>query len=468
MRNAGYMKEPEDKTTSDGIRKGRFTEAMDPAFARFNASISFDRRLYEEDIKGSIAHVRMLGRQGIITAEDARKIEQGLEQVLQDIRDQRIEFKEELEDIHINIEEALRKRIGETAGKLHTARSRNDQVALDIRMYVLKQCDLVGRDLARLMSVLADSAERNLAIILPGYTHLQRAQPVLLAHHLMAYFQMFRRDWERFRDSTARTDEMPLGSAALAGTTFDIDRQFVAEELGFSRVTANSMDAVSDRDFVAEFIFNSSMLMMHLSRLAEELIMWSSQEFNFCNLPDAFCSGSSIMPQKRNPDACELIRGKTGRVYGDLVSLMTTLKALPMTYNKDLQEDKEPLFDAVDTVRGCLAIMSGMLPEVTFNGPRIMQAASDPSLAATDLADKLASKGKPFREAHELVGALIRRKAEGIAPSEPEEEVPTPRQMVEARRHTGGTASVSVTEQIAEARAFLDQARVGKPEVAGD
>ncbi|MEJ2715913.1 MAG: argininosuccinate lyase, partial [Deltaproteobacteria bacterium] len=338
-------------------------------------------------------------------------------------------------------------------------RSRNDQVALDFRMFLKGQGERLQAHLARLMAALTDKAEENIDVIMPGYTHLQRAQPVRLAHHIMAYFQMFRRDWERFREFSVRIDEMPLGATALGGTTFDIDNEWVAEDLGFSRVAGNSMDAVSDRDFAAEFLFNSALAMMHLSRLAEELILWSSQEFDFCTLPDAFCSGSSIMPQKKNPDACELIRGKTGRVYGNLVALMTTLKALPLTYNKDLQEDKEPVFDTLDTVMQSLEIMAEMIPAVEFHAEKMMEAASDPSLAATDLAEQLARDGVPFREAHLRVGEMIRRGRTGRDGRKKGGALPGPQEMVEARNHRGGTASARVLEQIEEARKFLRRAK---------
>ncbi len=454
-------------TKSAGIRKGRFEHGMDPLFARFNASISFDKRLYVEDIFGSIAHARMLGRCGIIPGKDARVIEKGLRAVLLDMEQGKLAFSEDLEDVHINVEEALRARVGEVAGKLHSARSRNDQVILDLRMYVKGQCALVRADLTGLMESLVDQSERNIDLIMPGYTHLQRAQPVRLAHHLMAYFEMFLRDWDRFRDTQRRADVMPLGSAALAGTTFPIDRESVAADLGFAAVSTNSMDAVSDRDFVLEFLFNCSLVMMHLSRLAEELILWTSAEFGFCTLPDAFCSGSSIMPQKKNPDACELIRGKTGRVYGDLVALLTTLKALPLTYNKDLQEDKEPLFDALDTVQGSLGIMAGLVSGIQFHKDRMLQAASDPHLAATDLADRLVRQGMPFREAHSQIGAMIR---EGISPREKGEgtgKLPAPEEMVEARNHVGGTARKGVLEQIRAGRVFLRKETRGSAPTAG-
>lgn len=439
-----------------GVRKGRFRSEMDPLFARFNASIAVDHRLFEHDIRGSIAHARMLARQEIISRDDARKLETGLRSVLERIRRGEIRFREELEDVHVNIEEALRQEIGEVAGKLHTARSRNDQIALDLRMYLLDEVERLQQYLRELMAALVDTAEQNMELVMPGYTHLQRGQPVRLAHHLMAYFEMFRRDWQRLSDSVSRIDRMPLGSAALAGTTFPVDREWVARELGFSSVAANSMDAVSDRDFAVEFAFDCAMMMMHLSRLAEELILWASQEFGFCSLPDDFCSGSSIMPQKKNPDACELIRAKTGRVYGDLMALLTVLKALPLTYNKDLQEDKEPVFDCLDTVSMSIRIMAGLISGARFHGEKMLEAASDPTLAATDLADSYVRQGKPFREAHAAVGAIMRGRSErsgygrmkGVSLSAPEE-------MVEARKHIGGTARARVKEQIRDARGFL-------------
>ncbi len=438
-----------------GIRKGRFASSMDPTFARFNASISFDKRLFEHDIAGSLAHVKMLGMQGIISQEDARTIERGLREVLTDFEHGRWAFREDLEDVHINVEEALKEKIGEVAGRLHTARSRNDQVALDLRLYLRNQIELVRAHLLNLMAVLTTKSEEDIDVIMPGYTHLQRAQPVRLSHHLMAYFQMFQRDWMRFTDTLRRTDEMPLGSAALAGTTFPIDREAVATGLGFARISANSMDAVSDRDFAAEFLFDSSLAMMHLSRFAEELILWSASEFGFCTLPDAFCSGSSIMPQKKNPDACELIRGKTGRVYGHLVAILTTLKALPLCYNKDLQEDKEPVFDAADTLTGSLEIMAALITGIEFHGEIMLAAASDPSLAATDLADRLVRKGVPFREAHAVLGEMIAGGSSIGAGERVGDRLPTPEEMVEARNHVGATSRGRVMEQIQAARAFL-------------
>jgi argininosuccinate lyase len=439
-----------------GVRKGRFEGPMDELFSRFNSSVSFDRRLARQDVAGGIAHARMLGARGIISREEAAALEAGLREVEEDVRAGRLEFRDDLEDVHINVEEALRAKIGDLAGKLHTARSRNDQVALDLRLFVRDAGRDVSARLVSLAEVLVDASDRRLDAILPGYTHLQRAQPVRLAHHLTAYVQMLFRDYDRFRCAAARTDDMPLGSAALAGTTFDLDREMTARELGFARVSVNSMDAVSDRDFVLDFLYNCAVVSMHLSRLAEELILWSTSEFGFCELPDRFCSGSSIMPQKKNPDACELIRGKTGRVYGDLIGLLTTLKALPLTYNKDLQEDKEPLFDAYDTVADCLEVMTAMIPLVTFHTERMSHCASDPSLAATDVADRLTRAGLPFREAHARVGAMVRAAAGGL---ESREDLPTPEEMVEARNQTGGTARSRVLDQIRDARVFIEEAR---------
>ena len=423
---------------------------MDPLFAEFNASIGFDRRLFREDIQGSIAHVRMLGAQKIIPPDDADRIEEGLRSVLDDFEKGRIEFREDLEDVHINIEEALKNKIGEVSGRLHTARSRNDQIALDLRLFLKNQSVLIKKVLLGLNWALLEKARNHIDLIFPGYTHLQRAQPVRLSHHLMAYFEMFRRDWERFVDSDKRIDVMPLGSAALAGVTFPIDRKMVAESLKFAGLSRNSMDAVSDRDFVAEFIFNCSLVMTHLSRLSEELIIWSTSEFGFVELPDAYCSGSSIMPQKKNPDVCELIRAKTGRVYGDLITLLTILKGLPLTYNKDLQEDKEPVFDSLDTTLASLRVMSGLVGGIKFNAPVMLEAASAPYLAATDVADAMARQGIPFREAHASVGAIIRGEPtnKGFNP-------PTPEEMVESRCQEGATGKRSVIRQIEEGEDFL-------------
>ncbi len=441
-----------------GVRRGRFDKQMDQLFAAFNSSIPFDKRLYQEDISGSIAHVKMLRMQKIISARDARVIEKGLLEVAKDIEEGKIAFRDDLEDIHINIEEALREKIGDVAGKLHTARSRNDQVALDLRLYVKRKIQDLKECLHGLMSSLANKAEDTKRVIMPGYTHMQRAQPVRLGHHLMAYFQMFKRDWDRLTDCCERCDELPLGSAALAGTTFRINREYVAQALAFSSVSANSMDAVSDRDFVAEFIFCASMIMMHLSRLCEELVLWSTKEFSFCTLPDEFCSASSIMPQKKNPDACELIRGKTGRVYGDLVAILTILKSLPLAYNKDLQEDKEPLFDAVDTTESCIRIMAALIPGIVFSMEKLWEAASEKAMAATDIADRLVRSGMSFRDAHALIGGLIREgEFTELAKLGLDAQIPSPEDMVEARKHVGGTALRSVEDQIRAAKSFLKE-----------
>lgn len=447
-------KSPTNESVSQGIRKGRFETGMNPFFAKFNASIHFDKQLFVEDIEGSVAHATMLGAMKIIPESDANLIKEGLIEVLKDFSTGRLQLREDLEDVHINIEEALKQKIGVVAGKLHTARSRNDQVALDLRLYLKKKSLVTLKALWELMSALSDKADANIDLIMPGYTHLQRAQPVRLSHHLMAYFQMFKRDFQRFSDGLDRIDEMPLGSAALAGSTYQTDPQMVASLLGFSKISANSMDAVSDRDFAVEFVFDASLTMAHLSRFAEELITWSSSEFKFCELPDSFCSGSSIMPQKKNPDACELTRGKTGRVYGNLISLLTILKGLPLTYNKDLQEDKEPVFDTIETLIGCLNIMGAVVSGTIFNEARMLKAVSEPFLAATDLADDLVRQGLPFREAHESVGEFIRQHEKSDMTST-ETILPSPEQMVEARRQPGATARGSVIKQISDGKRFL-------------
>jgi len=388
---------------------GRFSEPTDKFVEEFTASVPFDKRLYRYDIAGSIVHCRMLGKQGIISAEDASKIIHGLEEILDDIDEGRFEWRTDLEDVHMNIEARLTERIGDTGKKLHTARSRNDQVALDIKMYLKDEITAITRELYAVQDVILDKAETYIDVIMPGYTHLQRAQPVLFSHHLMAYYEMLDRDTGRFTDCYKRGDRMPLGAGALAGTGFPIDRSFVALMLRFQGgPTANSIDSVSDRDFSLEFLSACSVLMMHLSRLSEELVLWSSGEFGFIDLPDAYCTGSSIMPQKKNPDVPELVRGKTGRVYGDLMALLTTMKGLPLAYNKDMQEDKEPVFDAADTVRGCLRAVKDILAGLEPNREKMYAAASKGYSTATDLADYLVRKGLPFREAHEVVGGVVR------------------------------------------------------------
>jgi len=373
----------------------------------FSASISFDKRLYACDIEGSIAHCKMLARCKIISPSESQKIQKGLKRILKECDEGRFQFKDELEDIHMNIESRLRELIGPTAGKLHTARSRNDQVCLDIRLYLRNEVEESVKEINRLCKTLVSLAKKNIDKVIPGYTHMQRAQPVLLSHHLLAYVEMLLRDKDRFLDARKRINIMPLGSAALAGTNFPIDRQYTAKLLKFPEISHNSMDAVADRDFAAEFCSASALLMMHLSRFSEELVIWNSSEFGFVELSDAFTTGSSIMPQKKNPDAAELIRGKSGRVFGNLVSLLTLMKGLPLAYNKDLQEDKEPLFDSADTVKTCLKIFTGMMQSAKFKSLSIEELSTSGFLTATDMADYLVLKGVSFREAHEVTGKIV-------------------------------------------------------------
>jgi len=370
------------------------------------ASIPFDRRLYSQDIEGSIAHTGMLAKQGIIAESDAEAIIEGLESIQKEIDQGEFQFKTELEDIHMNIEARLFEKIGDVAGKLHTARSRNDQIAMDLRLFAREEIGKTVKKIRALQTALVELAESNRAVIMPGYTHLQQAQPVLLAHHLLAYFEMLQRDRERFQDCLRRADVLPLGSGALAGVPYPVNREFLADELGFSKVSANSLDAVSDRDFVIEYEAAAAITMMHLSRLAEELILWSSSEFGFIEIGEGFTTGSSIMPQKKNPDVAELARGKTGRVYGHLMGMLTTMKSLPLAYNRDIQEDKEGLFDTVDTLRSSLEVFAGMIKTIKVNTERISQAMKTDYILATDLADYLVKKGMPFREAHGVVARL--------------------------------------------------------------
>jgi argininosuccinate lyase len=373
---------------------------------KYVASISFDRRLYRQDIEGSMAHAGMLAEKGIISKRDAEKIIKGLGSIWEDIAQGKFKFKTGLEDIHMNIEAALFEKIGDVAGKLHTARSRNDQIALDLRLFVMEESLETIHKIKALQAALVKLAEANKSVIMPGYTHLQQAQPVLLAHHLLAYFEMLQRDRERFTDCLERTDVMPLGSGALAGVPYPIDREFVAQEMGFSRISNNSLDAVSDRDFIIEYQAAAAITMMHLSRLAEELILWSSSEFGFIEIGEAFTTGSSIMPQKKNPDVAELGRGRTGRVYGNLMGILTTMKSLPLAYNRDMQEDKGGLFDTVDTLKSSLEVFAGMVKTLKVNTERIAQAMKTDYILATDLADYLVKKGMPFREAHGVVAGL--------------------------------------------------------------
>jgi argininosuccinate lyase len=379
---------------------------VDKQAQNYMASIPFDRRLYRQDIEGSIAHARMLAKQGIIAASEVETLINGLSSISEEIERGKFQFKIELEDIHMNIEAGLFEKIGEVAGKLHTARSRNDQIALDLRLFVKEEIGKTIDKIKALQAALVDLAGANKAVIIPGYTHLQQAQPVLLSHHLLAYFEMLQRDKERFQDCLSRTDVLPLGSGALAGVPYPIDRKFVARQLGFSKVSANSLDTVSDRDFVIEYEVAAAITMMHLSRLAEELILWSSSEFGFIEIGEAFTTGSSIMPQKKNPDVAELARGKTGRVYGHLVGILTTMKSLPLAYNRDMQEDKEGLFDTVDTLHTSLEVFAEMIKTIKVNTERISQAVRTDYILATDLADYLVKKGMPFREAHGVVAKL--------------------------------------------------------------
>lgn len=386
---------------------GRFTQETNKLAEEFNASISFDKRLYKHDIIGSIAHAKMLARVGIITNKEADDIISGLKAIDKEIEAGKFKFTADLEDIHMAIEKRLIEKIGNAGGKLHTARSRNDQVALDIRLYLRDEIKEVQNLIINLQKILANIAKNNIDCIMPGYTHLQRAQPILFSHHLLAYYEMLKRDYERFADCLKRVNVMPLGAGALAGSPYPLDRSFVAKELGFTKPTDNSLDAVSDRDFCIEFCSAASILMMHLSRFSEELILWSSSEFGFIELSDAFSTGSSIMPQKKNPDMPELIRGKTGRVYGNLMALLTIMKSLPLAYNKDMQEDKETLFDTIDTVNDCLRIFSPMLAATKINKKKMLDATNNGFLTATDAADYLVKKGIPFRESHHIVGKII-------------------------------------------------------------
>jgi argininosuccinate lyase len=387
---------------------GRFTEASHPIMEEFTSSLAFDKRLALYDIQGSVAHCRMLVKQKILTRVEGEKILNGLQSVQQELKQGRFPFLPSDEDIHMAIERRLTEKIGPLGGKLHTARSRNDQVVLDVRLYLRDEITTIQQQLKALQRQLARMAKRHRSTVMPGYTHLQRAQPVLLAHHLLAYYEMLDRDAERLQQCGERVNVLPLGAGALAGTTLPIDRHYVARLLGFARVSENSLDTVADRDFLVEFLAVAAMLCMHLSRLAEEFVLWASSEFGFIELPDAFATGSSMMPQKKNPDVPELVRGKTGRVYGNLFALLTVLKGLPLSYNRDLQEDKEPLFDTVDTVKGMLTILAAMLPHIAFRADRLRAAALGGFTLATDVADYLVEKGLPFRQAHEVVGAVVR------------------------------------------------------------
>ncbi|MDT8335803.1 MAG: argininosuccinate lyase [Desulfurivibrionaceae bacterium] len=455
---------------------GRFSAGTAASVEEFTASHQFDRELYKHDIAGSRAHAKMLARQGLISDDERDRILAGLAAIEAAIEDGSFEFKDELEDIHMHIERALAEKIGPAGAKLHTARSRNDQVALDLRLYLREESGRIIGLITELQKGFVKLARRYLGTIMPGYTHLQRAQPLLLSHHLLAYYEMFGRDRQRMEDCLKRINVMPLGAAALAGTGLPIDREFVARELGFPAVTANSMDTVGDRDFAVEFTAVAALAQIHLSRLAEELVLWSTEEFSFVTLADSHCTGSSIMPQKKNPDIPELIRGKSGRVVGNLMSLLTLLKGLPLTYNRDLQEDKEPVFDTVRTLASCLAITAEMLENLEFNSERLAGAAgSGGFMTATDLADYLVTKNMPFREAHAVVGKVVaycieqNKELPGLSLEELRQfagvidrdvfALLSVEGSVESRRSTGGTSSVRVGEALARAETELGLAR---------
>ena len=450
---------------------GRFEASLDKQTEEFGASIKFEQRLAPFDLKGSLAHVKMLGETGIITTEESQKIAEGLKKVEEKLLNGQIEFKMENEDIHMNMESYLHQEIGPLAGKLHTARSRNDQVVTDMHLYLKSILEAVLEALKVLRETIVKLAVNQIDTIMPGYTHLQHAQPISFGQHLMAYYQMLTRDFERFEFNVKHTDMNPLGAAALAGTTFPIDRMLTTKLLGFEKAYDNSMDAVSDRDFILEFLSNASLLMMHLSRFCEELLLWSSHEFKFVSLSDAYSTGSSIMPQKKNPDMAELIRGKTGRVYGNLTALLTVMKGLPLAYNKDLQEDKEGMFDSADTIITSLTVMNGMLSTLTVNRVNMEKSTEQDFSNATELADYLAAKGLPFRKAHELVGLLVLdcikkgiylqdvnlQDYQMLSPliNEDVYEILKSRTAVSRRNSLGGTGFESVKKQIEEAKKEL-------------
>ena len=451
---------------------GRFQKETDTLVNDFNSSITFDARLYQEDIEGSIAHAAMLGKQGIIEEHEAEKIIDGLKAILEDIKAERVELTTDNEDIHMNVESLLTGRLGETGKRLHTARSRNDQVAVDFRLFVKREIPTIIRMCLDLEKVLVKKAQANLETVMPGYTHLQRAQPTTFAHYMMAYANMFRRDVTRLEDCLERMDECPLGAGALATSTYPVDRFQTAAALGFKKPTDNSMDSVSDRDFAIEFLSACSILMMHLSRFSEEIVLWCSWEFKFVELDDAYSTGSSIMPQKKNPDVAELVRGKTGRVYGSLITLLTVMKGLPLAYNKDMQEDKEPVFDAIDTVEMCLPVFTAMLDTLTVLPNNMRKAASGGFINATDCADYLTKKGMPFREAYMIVGRLVNMciKAGETLDTLPLKDFRSISNLFDAdvyqalelktcvngRKVYGGPAKEAVEQQIANIKAFVE------------
>jgi argininosuccinate lyase len=450
---------------------GRFTQAADPTAERFTGSLAFDRRLWPYDVTGSVAWAKALGRAGLLTPAERDTIVRGLEAVREELATGAFPFRPELEDIHMNVERRLLELVGEVGGKLHTGRSRNDQIALDERLYLKEVVARVGEGLRQVQEALVARAAETVDAPMPGYTHLQRAQPVVLAHHLLAYVFMLQRDRERLRDCAARADVLPLGAAALAGTAFPIDREALAKDLGFAAVSPNSLDAVSDRDYVVEFLAAGALAGMHLSRLAADLTLWATAEFGFVEFSDAFATGSSIMPQKKNPDVAELIRGKSGRLYGNLVAVLTTLKGLPLAYNADMQEDKEPFFDSVDTLEASLRVLPPLLASLTFRTDRMRRAASEHFSTATDLADYLVKKGLPFRQAHEVVGRLVRwaldegKTLEDLTLTELRHFSPlidgdvkdaiTVDASLRARAVTGGTAPAAVRRTLALARTLI-------------
>jgi argininosuccinate lyase len=457
---------------SEKLWGGRFEKSTDEMINEFQASINFDKRMYREDIAGSMAHAKMLAAQKIISDDDAEKICAGLEKILGQIEAGEFNFSVSLEDIHMNIEKALTDSIGAAGGRLHTARSRNDQVALDTHLYIRRQVREIQKLILDLQTALVNAAEKNSDVIFPGYTHLQRAQPILFTHHLLAYFCMLQRDFARFEGVYARADIMPLGAGALAGTTFNIDRNFVARELAFKEIYSNSLDAVSDRDYLLEFLSSASILMVHLSRFSEEIILWCSREFSFIELDDAHCTGSSMMPQKKNPDVPELIRGKAGRVFGHLMALLTTVKALPLAYNKDLQEDKEGVFDALDTVKFSLAVFAQIVAGMKIRKENMRRAVEEDFSNATDLADYLVKKNLPFRQAHEVAGKLVHfciekniylkdltlddfKKFSSLFDADIHDAI-KPETCVAARNSLGGTSYQQVQMQICAAKDWIN------------
>lgn len=459
--------------------RGRFSKGMDTLVQEYTQSIDVDVQIGIADVMGSMAHARMLTKQGTISKKEAKQISDGLEAIAKELLEDNFTLKPELEDIHMNIEARLVEKIGDAGRKLHTARSRNDQVATATRLTLVGLLAMTSYRIHDLQKTIVRLAGKNVDTVMPGYTHLQHAQPILLAHHLLAYFEMLERDIERFDDCAARTNVLPLGSGALAGVSYPIDREFVAKELGFEEISQNSMDAVSDRDFILEYEFDAAVCMMHLSRLAEELVLWSTAEFDFIEIDDAFATSSSIMPQKKNPDVAELARGKTGRVYGNLVAMLTTMKGLPLAYNRDLQEDKEGLFDSVDTLLMTLGVFNGMLKTLQVKKENMAKATRQGYMLATDIADYLAKKGEPFRIAHEITGKLVRYANENekalneltlaeyrkFSPKFEKDVLDiTVESSIATRDHTGGTAKTQVVKQIARAKKLLKEYEEDEPE----